>query len=90
MAREDIAVKIAGSCNPTKHPSGFRTGSSPRKLGRAAKQSPLRKEVAKEKDHTKVGSFRLARAADLAASAGGLLDAPSGVAGESQGRGAAR
>ena len=63
VAREDIAVRIAGSCILTKHPSGSRTNSSPSKLGRAAKRSPLRKEVAKEKDHTKVGSFRLARAA---------------------------
>ena len=62
-AREDIAVRIVGSCIPTKHPSCFRTNSSPRKLGSAAKGSPLRKEVTKEKDHTKVGSFRLARAA---------------------------
>ena len=58
-----IPVRIAGSCILTKHPSGSRTNSNPRKLGRAAKRSPLRKEVAKEKDHTKVGSFRLARAA---------------------------
>ena len=63
VAREDIAVRIAGSYIPTKHQSGSRTNSSPRKLERAAKRSPLRKEVAKEKDHTKVGSFHLARAA---------------------------
>ena len=62
VAREDIAVRIAGSCILTKHPSGSRTNSNPRKLGRAAKRSPLRKGLAKEKDHTKVGSFRLARA----------------------------
>ena len=57
VAREDIAVRIAGSCIPTKHQSGSRTNLSPRKFGRAAKRSPLRKEMAKKKDHTKVGSF---------------------------------
>ena len=57
VAREDIAVRVVASCILTKHPSGSRTNSSPRKLGRAAKGSPLRKEVAKEKDHTKVGNF---------------------------------
>ena len=31
-----------------KHPSGSRTNSNPRKLGRAAERSPLRKEVAKQ------------------------------------------
>ena len=61
LAREDIAVRIAGSCIPTKHQSGSRTSSNPRKLERAAKRSPLHKDVAKKKDHTKVGSFRLAR-----------------------------
>ena len=57
-SREDCLV-----LHPHKAPTGSRKNSNPRKLGSAAKRSPLRKEVAKEKDHTKVGSFRLARAA---------------------------
>ena len=56
--REDCGV-----LHPHKAPERLHGNSHPRKLGRAAKQSPLRKEVAKEKNHTKVGSFRLARAA---------------------------
>ena len=62
VAREDIAARTAGSCILTKHPNGSRTNSNPRKFGRAAKRGPMRKEVAKEKDHIKVGRFCLAKA----------------------------
>ena len=83
--------ETAGSRILTKHLSGSRTSSKSRKLGRAVKRSPLRKEVATEKDHQKKwGVSALQELREHAASAGGLLDAPFGVAGESQGRGAAR
>ena len=56
--------RYIGSCILTKHPSGSGTNSNPRKFRGAAKRGPLRKEMAKQKDHTKVGSLRLARAAE--------------------------
>ena len=55
--KKDIAVRIIASCILTKHPSGSKTNSHPRKLERAAKRSPLRKDVAQEKGPHKGGRF---------------------------------
>ena len=85
MAREDIAVRIVVSCILGKHRSGPWTNLNPRKFGRGPNEARCARRWRRKRTTQRWEVSALQGPQEHAASAGGLLKGPSGVAGESQG-----